>query len=368
MALITRATLPQEFVDFHSAKLLRQPTPQFFHAGMAMNAMRLSLAGMKGPWGLPVQGRTFGGDGQPYAKLDDMMVKLSPEPDSVYGKAIRVELELGKKGQGHTVKINRPKFKSTTATKASRRIPTGASISKAGLAINSEQVQVTIERFGGPYSDENNAVQPYAIDRFDANKMLHDPASIKDLHLDYDFHLWLDTVNVQLFDVGDAIYPDGMANDDASAVAGDFPMSFDFLTKIEANLAEANVPRFDNGRYMCVATVRQMQQLSVDGAYQRLSKYHEDINPVLKKSYRGTVGNLDIFQSTTLTKVDNANSVEINYGQAFGPESVGWAIDEMPRVATDSDDNYGETAKLIWLMYAGCEVLDKRFQRSFRTS
>lgn len=369
MASISRATLPQEFVDFQSAKLLRQPTPQFFHAGMAMNAMRLAVD-FKGPWGLQIPGRTFGNEGgrPAYAKLDDMVVKLAPEPDPVYGMAIRVEPELGRKGTGHTIRMNRPKFRNSTATKASRRIPVGSSISKVPLPVGSEQATLTIERFGGPYSDENSAVQPLGIERFDANRLAHDPASVKDLHLDYDFHLWLDTVNVQLFDQGTAIFPDGMTADDDSAVAGDFPMSFDYLTKVEANLSGANVPKFDNGRYMCVATVRQMQQLRVDAAYQRLAVYHPEINPVLKKSYRGTVGNLDIFESTTLTTSDNAQDVSIQYGQAFGPESVGWGMDEMPRVATDSDDNFGETGKVIWLFYAGCEVLDSRFQRSMRTS
>lgn len=369
MSSISRATLPQEFVDFHSAKLLRQPTPQFFHAAMAMNAMRLAVD-FKGAWGLQVPGRTFGNEaGRPgYATLDEMMVKLSPEPDAVYGKAIRVEPELGKRGSGHTIRINRPKFVSSVATKAARRIVVGSAISKVSMAVGSEQVTVTIERFGGPYSDANSAVQPFGIERFDANRLIHDPSSIKDLHLDYDFHLWLDTVNVQLFDQGAAIYPDGMTADDDSVVAADYPMSFDFLTKVEADLSGANVPKFDNGRYMFIATVKQMQQLRVDGAYQRLAEFHPDINPALKKSYRGTVGNLDIFESTTLTTSTNANSVSIQYGQAFGPESIGWGMDEMPRVATDSDDNYGETAKVIWLFYAGCEVLDSRFQRSVRTS
>lgn len=367
MAFIGRASVPQEFIDFHSAKLLRQPTPQFFHAGMAMNAMRLATAQI-GKLGLPIPGRTFGGEGMPYANLQEMMVKLSPEPDAVYGKAIMVVPELGKRGQGHSVKINRPKFTNTTATKAARRLPSGAQISKSGLAVGSEQVIVTIERYGGPYSDTNSAVQPFAIDRFDANKMQHDPASFTQLHLDYDFHLWLDTVNVQLFDLGAAVYPDGMTADNDSTVAGDYPMSFDYLTKVEANMRAANIPTFENGRYMFVATVRQMQQLRVDGAYQRLAVFNEDINPVLKKSYRGTVGNLDIFESTTLTTSLNASNVSIQYGQCFGPESVGWAIDEMPRVATDSDDNFGETAKLVWLFYAASEVLDSRFQRSCRTS
>lgn len=367
MSLISRASVPQEFVDFHSAKLLRQPTPQFFHAGLCMNAMRLQTAKI-GQLGLAVPGRTFGGEGAPYANLQEMMAKLSPESDAVYGSAITVVAELGKRGQGHSIKINRPKFTNTVATKAARRLPSGAQISKSGLAVGSEQVIVTIERYGGPYSDANGAVQPFAIDKFDAKRMQHDPASFTQLHLDYDFHLWLDTVNVQLFDTGAAIYPDGMTADNDSVVAGDFPMSFDFLTKIEANLRAANVPTFANARYMCVATVRQMQQLRVDGAYQRLAVFNNDINPALKKSYRGTVGNLDIFESTTLTTVSNSSSVSIQYGQAFGPESVGWAMDEMPKVATDSDDNYGETAKLVWLFYAASEVLDSRFQRSFRTS
>jgi hypothetical protein len=159
-----------------------------------------------------------------------------------------------------------------------------------------------------------------------------------------------------------------MTADNDSVTPGDFPMSYELLSRVEESLASANIPRFSNGRYMYVASPRQMQQLNVDPMFERLSQFHRDINPVLAPAYRKTVGTLDIFESTTLSKPLNSSSVPIHYGQAFGPEAIGWGVGEMPRVAPDSDDNYGETAKVIWLWYCGFDVLDSRFLRSVRTS
>jgi hypothetical protein len=102
--------------------------------------------------------------------------------------------------------------------------------------------------------------------------------------------------------------------------------------------------------------------------YQRLARYTPSSNPLFNGTFVSEVGNWAIFKSTTLTSVTNSNSVKVYYGQAFGPGAVGAGIGEMPRVAYNTQDNYGETALLIWLMYAGFEVLDNRFIMSVRTS
>lgn len=366
MSAISRATIPQEFLDLTSATLLIQPKPQFFHAGLVMNALRVNTD-FSGQWGLPIAGRQFGDGGLPdYAALKDQLTKLV-DADAVYGSAIRVVSELGKKGVGHTLRINRPKFTEGTATRAARRVPVGTSFAKTPIPVLSEQAQITIERFAGPYDTTAGEVRPYGIERFDAERMLHNPASLKDLHLDYDFHRSLDTWAVSLFDQGEVIYPTGMTADNDSLVAESFPFSYELLTRAEESLSNANIPRFANGRYMAVVTPKQARQLKLDPMFQRLAVYHTDINPLFKRSYRGTVGMIDVFESTTLSQVLNSSSVPIQYGQVFGPESVGWGVDDMPRVAPDSDDNFGETAKVIWIWYCGFDVLDSRFQRSVRS-
>jgi hypothetical protein len=83
-----------------------------------------------------------------------------------------------------------------------------------------------------------------------------------------------------------------------------------------------------------------------------------------------SIGNWDIFKSTTLTSVASTGGAlpTVYYGQAFGPGSVGCGVAQLPRIAHSTADNYGETALLVWLFYAGFEVLDNRFIASVRTS
>ena len=40
----------------------------------------------------------------------------------------------------------------------------------------------------------------------------------------------------------------------------------------------------------------------------------------------------------------------------------------MPRVAAASEDNFGETAKVIWLLYGAFALLDNRFCVNVQTS
>lgn len=367
MASFSRATIPQEFLDMTSAVLLLPAEPEYFHCNLLLNAAKVEIDFGKS-LGLPIPGRQLESSAPGYASLDEMMLKLVGTPDPVYGDSIVVAsdwMEPGK-GQGHTMRFNRPKFDNSTYTKASRRVPTGTSISKDPITFGSDQVTLTVERLAGPYKD--GVVRPYGFERFDFKHAIHNPKAIMDLHLVRDFRKTMDTVGVQLFDQGAALYPTGMAADDDALTVGAFPMSYEFLTQIILSLVSGNVPRFKNGRWMMIVTPLQMQQLSVDSQYLKLVRYNTDVNPVFNANYRGTVGALDLFESNTLTVVNNSSTVPIQYGQAFGPKSVGLGMTEMPRVAPDADDNFGETPKAIWLWYHGTDVLNSDYQRSVRSS
>lgn len=369
MSSISRATIPQEFLDVTSAELLLQPEPEYFHAKLVLNAVRVNVD-FGGNFGLPIPGREIKTEGFPgYPSLQQQMQDLIGNPDKVYSDAIKVVTDWQvKKPIGHTIKINRPKFTDSTYTKASRRVVVGSAISKTPIPIGSEQATITIERFAGPYDSTNGAVQPYGIERFDAMHMLHNPSALKELHLARDFRRSVDKWAVDLFDNGTAIYPSGMTADNDSTTAEDFPFSYELCTRVEQSLSDSKVPRFSNGRYMMIVTPKQMRQLRNDPLYLKVAQFHRDINPVFLANYRCTIGTLDIYESITLSTVTNGNSVSIQYGQAFGQQSVGWGMTEMPRVAPDTDDNFGETAKIIWLWYCGFEVLDSRFQLSVRSS
>lgn len=367
MASFSRATIPAEFLDITSAELLLPAEPEYFHANFILNAMKVKLD-FGGSWGLPIPGRQLAGGGAGYAQLNEMLEKLSGLPDAVYSEAIMVTAEWMKKGVGHTMRFNRPKFDDSTYTKAARRVPTGATIDQNPITVGSDQATITIERLAGPYSNANSQVRPYGLERFDFERSMHDPNAIKDLHISRDFRKTIDTVGVELFNQGTVIYPTGMAADNDALTVGSFPMSYEFLTLIILSLVSGKVPRFSNGRWIVVVTPLQMQQLSVDPQYLKLVQFHRDVNPIFVANYRGTVGALDLFESNTLTTVNNSSSVPIQYGQAFGPKSVGWGMTEMPRVASNSNDNFGETPSVVWIWYCGSDVLNSDFQRSFHTS
>jgi hypothetical protein len=367
MGSFQRATIPAEFLDVTSAELLLPAEPEYFHANIVLNAVKVRVD-FGGSWGLPIPGRQLTGGAAGYAQLDEMLQKLVGLPDPVYSEAIMVTPDWMKKGVGHTIRFNRPKFDESTYTKASRRVPTGATINQNPITVGSDQATVTVERLAGPYSNVDNQVHPYGLERFDFDRSIHDPNAIKDLHISRDFRKTIDTVGVQLFDQGTAIYPVGMTADDDALTAGAFPMSYEYLTLVILSLVSGNVPRFRNARWMCVLTPLQMQQLSVDPQYLKLVRYDPDINPIYKPNYRGTVGALDIFESNTLTTVDNSSGVPIQYGQAFGPKSVGWGMTEMPRTASNSNDNFGESPSVVWFWYCGSDVLNSDFQRRLATS
>ena len=359
MPLINRASLPQEFFDFTSAMLLTQPEPKYLHAKLLKAALGASFSGDSMLGFLP--GRSFGDKGAPYtseAQAEAARLSLS---DDLYDASVQVIAELGS-APGQTVRMNRPSYANTTYTEASREVPSGGTISVAPITVTSEQVPITIKRFAGPFDQVNGRVAPYGIDRFDSSVMLHKPAQIVALNLKRDFDRALDTWGVQLFDNANTIVrPNGMVNDNTSVAAGSFPFSFRLLQSTETQLDQANIPTFANGRRLMVLHPRQAEQLAQDAQFNRLSVFERDFNPLWAGTYWRSCGNWDIFKSTTLTSVTNINGVQVDYAQAWGPGAVGCGAGGMPRTAYNTQDNYGETALVIWLWYAGFATLDHRF-------
>lgn len=359
-----RAAMAAEFLDITSAQMLEQPEPDYLHAQlilMALNAELTSMASL----GLPIPGRQFGETGSPYIGLEEMQLKLS---DPIYSAAIRVVPELGQEKIGHTVRINRPVFVDSTYDAASRTIPAGTTIPITDpVKVGSEQAQVTITRRGGPY--KNGTVTGFTVDRFDAGRALHSMATIKDLHIKRDFHKSVNKWGVDLFDAASTILrPIGMTTDDSALTAGSFPMSYELLTRVQANLEKRHIPRFSDGKYLMVCSIDQTVQLQNDPAYQRQAEKHPQYNPLFAQNYVADVGAFKILKSATLTSVNNSSSVPINWGQAFGPGMVGCGAGGMPRTAWNTQDNFGENGLVMWLWYCGFEVLDDRFGVSFRTA
>lgn len=363
MGNISRANLAAEFKDTVSMQLLQEPQPQFFYSVLVKQALSAELDVNSS--GIPGRGVEATGPG--YISLPEMQLQVA---DPIYKKAVNVVVELGNDHQGHTVLINRPEFTSSTYTHASRKIPVGTTIGTTPINVDSTQVKLTIERIGGPYSNTLNAVEPYGIENFDVNRGIHNIKEIRNLFFKQDFEKTIDKIMVDLYDLAEtAIYPKGMTAVNDSTQVGDRPFSFNQILSTRTSLSTANIPTFDNGKYMMVLTSLQLEQLDKDPTYQRLVRtFDTDMHPVLRKQYRGSVSKFDIFESTTLSLTANSSSVPIQYGHAFGPGMVGVGAGGLPKCFTSTNDNYEQTLLAVWLWFCGFGVLDDRFGRSVRSS
>ena len=367
----SRATLPDEFYDVTSTKLLLTPEPQYLHARLIMSAVSTGFEKSNMQMSLPIPGRDIpDGVTGSYVGLDQLQFELA---DPLAEEAIMVVTDFseGSRNPGHVIRFNRPKFTDSTYTLQSRMVATGSAISTSPIAVQSEQTALVVSRIAGPYDNDNSRVAPLSISVFDAQRMLHSAASIHELHFTRDFHKTIDSIGVALFDnvqSTNVIYPDGMTADNDSAVAGDFKMDLATLLLAEKRLDDLGIPRFSNGRRMAVLTTQQKYQLTRDPEYQRQAQFHKDFNPLYKGTYVGTVSNTDIHMSTTLTVTNNSSSVPIHYGQMFGPNMVGVGPAQAPKVVANTQDNYGEDTLAIWLWYCAFGTLDTKFGVSIRTS
>lgn len=355
MPLVNRATLGAEFYDITSAKLLAAPEPQYLYASLWKIALSATLAIGSG---LSFRG-DIGGQGAPYSSAEQDRAVFD---DPIYKDAIVVVPELGH-GPGHTVRINRPQFANTTYTQASREIAMGTSISTTPINVGSDQVSMTLKRFGGPYDQANGNVAPYGVDRFDASQSIHSLGSVVGSHLMRDFDRSVENFVGGLLSLASTtLYPSGYtATTDFSDAGGDGPMSMKTLSRIETAMDNANLPSFADG-YRCVVThPLAIEQLKDDPQFARYSEFHPPVNPLLARNYYKSVGRLHIFKSTTLPTTTNGASGTVYETHAFAPGVIGSAIGEMPRTAPSTADNYGEWALVIWLMYAAFQNLDNRF-------
>lgn len=365
---ISRATLPEEFYDITSGKLLKQPEPQYFHGLLMKRALGIGMTKMMVD-GLDIRGREIPAEGEAYATAEEERLDL--EKDMIASNAITFVPELGK-SPGDTVRMNRPKFTDTTYTQASRRVLPNQTISTVPVDIQSEQVSITLDRFAGPYDQTNARPAPHAIDQMQSRLAVHRIVDIAGMQLVRDFDKTIDAFTVLLFDQGaNAIYPKGFAVDNDLVAVDAGPMDYDTVLSAQRKLDELSIPVFPNGRRVMVLTPKQWQDLAADAQFARYAQYDNSItgaNPVYNASYCKSISQFDIFKSQTMTKTNNSSSVPVHYGQAFGPGMVGAGMGDLPEVRNSTADNYGTQALVIWLWLAGFATLDNRFGVSVRTS
>lgn len=354
---ISRATLPENFLDFASAKLLCQPEPQYPFAQLFLSAVGSALPI---PAGLGLDGRQVPSAGAPAAAADrDRLMIAQSLPSSLFALGIDFN-----KATGGTVRVNRPLYSNTTYTLASRKVNSGQSISTTPMDIGSEQTHLTLERYAGPYS---STVQPLAIEAFDANMGLNSAPSIAGQQLVRDFHRFLDAVHVVLGGSGTAVYPDGMTAVNDATTAGSYPMTLEQISNVEQQMDAANLPTLPDGKRVLMITSLQWKQLKHDPEYAAASSFHPEFN-LLYGNYVGSVGRFHIFMSNTLATTANSSSVNVQYGIAMAPGGFMGGMGRPPSVRTSTDDNYAETVKLIWLADLAFGISDSRFFYSVRSA
>ena len=375
MAIINRASLPEEFFDITSAMMLVQPEPQYVFAFLAKQAIANAMSVVPGgALGISPQRAIPAGGAQYTLPGADRLMLASP--DGQLNQVIMSVADLSRPQIGHTVRINRPRYGSGGFTLANREITSGTTISTTAIDLQSEQVTITLKRYGGPYDANQTAVAPFALDRFDATKAVHALVGVVGTHMQRDFDKWADTVVSQFLSQGSTtLWPQGFTADNNSQVAGDMPMDIDTLFRAYETLKLANIPVFGNGRYRAFIGPTQARQLKNDPQAAQYFRYDlQGMNPVTAAAalpnagYLTAIAGVDIFEATTLLSTPNAQSVPVTTSLMVGPGMMGLGVGQLPRVAYSTDDNYGESAKVVWLSYLGFNLFDARFGVQMHTS
>lgn len=363
---LSRITLSSEFFDRTSAKMLVQPEPQYLYAQLVFMADAQAQLRRAERLGVSPE-RAIAGMGADVPGFEAMRLVLS---DGVRSEAIMTTDELAPGKVGHTVRFNRPIFTDSTYTEAARTIAASQSISTTAIDVTAEQVSLTIKRFAGPYGA--SSVQPYAVDRFDAEHSVHSLANTVGMHLARDRWKFVDTIMSGLFDTvasGYTIFPGDSSNaitTDASAFVASVtgsqrPFDVETIFRAEEKLQGANIPRFANGAYIAILSPKQVRQLRSDPQFKALAVFDASRNP-LARSFVASIGNVEIYVSATnATDSSTVSGVTIQHGVMFGPNKIGFASAGPCRVASANEDNFGETAKVVWMAYEGYANLDARF-------
>jgi hypothetical protein len=375
MALINRASLPEEFFDITSAKVLVQPEPQYIFAllakmalGSAMMLAAASQLGISPQRAIPDTGLQYTLPGA------DRLNLAAPDPQ--VSNVILSVAELGTPQIGHTIRINRPRYGSGGFTLAAREVPSGATISTTAIDLQSEQVTVTLKRYGGPYDPNAGNVAPLALDRFDSSRSVHSIAQVVGTHMQRDFDKWADTIVATFLGNGSTtLWPNGFTADSGSANQGDMPLDIDLLFRGYETLKLGNIPMFPNGRYRAFISPTGARQLKNDPQAAGYNRYDTGgLNPVTAPGGMPQTGYLfsftgcDVFEATTLPVNANGNSINITTNIMAGPGMMALGAGALPYVTSSTDDNYGESAKVIWLAYIGWNLADARFGVQMHTS
>jgi hypothetical protein len=198
---------------------------------------------------------------------------------------------------------------------------------------------------------------------------MHNIANVVGQNLHQDCMKFIDTAFATLLDNStNVVRPTGFSADDDSVDQDDAPFDTDVLERTNLALDNAKVPVGPDGRRTMVLHPQQIYQLQRDPRLVRLTQENTVMNPLLVKSYKFCTAHFNVFQSSSLRTSTNSSSKTIYKGHAFGPGVLGTGVGMLPEVRQSTDDNYGETGKVIWLGYMGFGLIDASFGAVIKTS
>jgi hypothetical protein len=371
MGVISRGTLPQNFLDSVSAEIeLPTPQPQYFFAKMVL-AGRLSLAALDAGADSVQQFVSMDGGGAKQSQEFDELVRAA----EAYPTAITVVDQLFGLGKGDTIKMPRDIFEGGGYSAAERELKTEQTISTTGQTIKNEEVPMVLKEYIGPFPAGGSGTQPYAIWEFDAkyrrNKIAL--ASKVSKHLKYDYTKWLDrVVRAQFLKPGNITWPDGITGAADFVPGGAAFISLEQILRARKRLTDREWAPFPNGRYMCLVPSSFNTEMVGDPDYRERSKLQKDRNQLY--AYIGTVQDIDFFEVTTLAQYsDNGGDhfATLNGGSVgagvvldeailFGPGAVGFGTAKAPECRWADDTNYGTVAKCIWYALHAMDCIDTR--------
>lgn len=355
---ISRSELSEEFFDMTSTQLLVQPEPAYIFSQLFLSYLGGADLALPSAIGMP--GRPISGQGAPYttAEQDRLILATKDIPNALFANTMDKQF-VG--APGHTKKFNRPLFTNSTYTQAAREIGVNQTISVVPINAGSEQATLTVRRYGGPYDATNTRVAPYALDNFDASMGVHNLAGFIGTHLKRDYHKTLDSFWVTLGDLSTTkVRAVGMTDDNTAISKGQFPLTYEQISRTSRTMDDAFLPVLPDGRRILIVTPTGKKQLKDDPQFARYCEFHKEVNPLFP-GYFGALPEFHLFQSSTLTVTSNSSSVNIHKGMALAPGVFLGGMGKPPRVAPASDDNYGETAKVIWLAYMALGNADTGF-------
>ena len=363
---VSRVTVPAEFFDVTSSLMLKQPTPEFFFAKLAIAAQSRAAisntdaaSALTGPRGVSSQGAAVMG-------LDEHQLMIASDP---LANALQGVEDAAKAGIGETIKFNRPIFSGGLYTETGRTVAQSSTISLTPIEIGMEQTSLTVKRVSGPASSSGTTTQPFAIDRLASQRSLHSLVQLVGLNLVYDRCAYLDAVVKALFDLGSSVVrPAGISADASFPATGEAPLDLDMLLRAEEALRTASIPRFSDGSYYAIVSPKQMRQLKTDPEFNRASAFVPGMNPILNSTITSVGQTIKLVECSTVP-TDTATVVgqTIQHGMMFGPGAIGFGVADPCRVVAANEDNYGETVKVVWLAYEALGMLDNRMIVSLRS-